>query len=114
MSVSRIITSVNMNSRIKAWTVAASAGVVEALKDQGICRWNHVLKSAQQHVKIHVRYLSQPKKLPSSAMVSNSKKERTRFVPHHASTMVNSYNNKLKKPEESLRTVMYLSLWGPN
>lgn len=83
----------------KAWSVAASVGVVEALKDQGICRWNHALKSAQHHVKNHVRSLSQTKKLSSSssAMVSSKLKDE-----------------KAKQSEESLRTVMYLSCWGPN
>ncbi|XP_027347270.1 uncharacterized protein LOC113858733 [Abrus precatorius] len=83
------------------WTVATSVGVVEALKDQGLCRWNYALKSAQQHVKSHVRSLPQAKKLSSSssspAMVSNRLKDE-----------------KAKKSEESLRTVMYLSCWGPN
>ena len=83
----------------RAWGVAASVGVVEALKDQGVCRWNHALKSAQQHVKSHARSLSQAKKLSSSssAMVTSSLKDE-----------------KVKKSEESLRTVMYLSCWGPN
>ncbi|KAL2328282.1 hypothetical protein Fmac_021709 [Flemingia macrophylla] len=82
------------SSAIKAWSVAASVGVVEALKDQGICRWNHALRSAQQHVKTHVGSFSQTKKLTSSsAMVSTRLKNES---------------------GESLRTVMYLSCWGPN
>ncbi|OIW08398.1 hypothetical protein TanjilG_03074 [Lupinus angustifolius] len=81
----------------KVCIVAASVGVVEALKDQGQCKWNNTLISAQQHAKSHVGSLSQAKKkIPSSAMVSNS-------------CMVKS-----KKSEESLRTIMYLSCWVPN
>ncbi|XP_059452212.1 uncharacterized protein LOC132182873 [Corylus avellana] len=80
--------------------VAATVGVVEAMKDQlGICRWNHVLRSAQQNAKNHLRSLSQANNLsPStSAMVLSKAREQ-----------------KLKQSEESLRTVMYLSCWGPN
>ncbi|XP_022148000.1 uncharacterized protein LOC111016790 [Momordica charantia] len=86
-----------MSSGRRGWVVAASVGVVEALKDQGICRWNHAIRSAQQYAKSHVRSVSQAKKLssPSAAAVSVSDK-------------------KLKQSEESLRTVMYLSCWGPN
>jgi hypothetical protein len=89
-----------MSSGIRAWSVAASVGVVEALKDQGICRWNYALKSAQQHVKNNLRSFSQTKKLSSSS-----------------SNMIISKRLKDEKenqPEESLRTVMYLSCWGPN
>jgi hypothetical protein len=85
----------------RAWTAAASVGVVEALKDQGICRWNHTLKSVHNHLKNNVRSFSQAKKLSSSsssAMVSNSSKQK----------------ENVKQSEESLRTVMYLSCWGPN
>ncbi|KAK7312767.1 hypothetical protein VNO77_36883 [Canavalia gladiata] len=87
------------SSAIKAWTVATSVGVVEALKDQGICRWNHGLRSVQQHVKNRFGSFSQTKKLSpsSSAMLSTTLKD-----------------DKAKRSEESLRTVMYLSCWGPN
>ncbi|XP_058773873.1 uncharacterized protein LOC131648100 [Vicia villosa] len=91
-----------MSSTSRAWAAAASVAVVEALKDQGICRWNHTLKSIQNHVKNNVRSYSQVNKLSSStsssAMVSNSKRQK----------------QKAKQSEESLRTVMYLSCWGPN
>ncbi|XP_058750994.1 uncharacterized protein LOC131624012 [Vicia villosa] len=89
-----------MSSAIRAWSVAASVGVVEALKDQGICRWNYTLKLAQQHVKNNVRSFSQANKLSSSnssAIISKRLKD-----------------NMAKQPEESLRTVMYLSCWGPS
>ncbi|XP_057450952.1 uncharacterized protein LOC130742871 [Lotus japonicus] len=89
-----------MNSAAtKAWIVAASVGAVEALKDQGICRWNYVLKHAQQHLKNRVGSLYQTRNLScsSSALFANKLK-----------------GDKAKQAEESLRTVMYLSCWGPN
>ncbi|CAL5200448.1 unnamed protein product [Lathyrus oleraceus] len=91
-----------MSSTSRAWAAAASVAVVEALKDQGICRWNHTLKSLQNHVKNNVRSFSQAKKLSSSTSSS--------------SVMVSSNRQKemAKQSEESLRTVMYLSCWGPN
>lgn len=80
--------------------VAASVGAVEALKDQmGICRWNYALRQAQQHLKNHVRSFSQAKNLSSSS----SALVATKFK-----------DEKAKQAEESLRTVMYLSCWGPN
>ncbi|KAI9086677.1 hypothetical protein K1719_031271 [Acacia pycnantha] len=86
-----------MSSASRAWIVATSVGVVEALKDQGICRWNSSLRSAHQHLKNQARSVSQAQKLSSSAMISNRLKDE-----------------KAKQSEESLRTVMYLSCWGPN
>ncbi|KAG5033296.1 hypothetical protein AAZX31_06G278300 [Glycine max] len=86
-----------MSSGIRAWSVAASVGIVEALKDQGICRWNHALRSAQHHLKNHVGSFSQANKLSSSAMISTTLK-----------------HEKANQSEESLKTVMYLSCWGPN
>ncbi|XP_027342884.1 uncharacterized protein LOC113855440 [Abrus precatorius] len=88
-----------MSSSSRAWSVAASVGVVEALKDQGLCRWNSAFKSAQRRVQSHVRSLSQAKKLSSSS----------------SAILSNRLNGeKVKQSEESLRTVMYLSCWGPN
>ncbi|KAG8386253.1 hypothetical protein BUALT_Bualt03G0129700 [Buddleja alternifolia] len=78
-----------MSSTSKAWLVAASIGAVEALKDQGFCRWNYAMRLVQQHAKANLRsYTTQSKKL-SSTMVSNKMREE-----------------KLKQSEESLRKVM--------
>ncbi|OMO99149.1 hypothetical protein CCACVL1_03905 [Corchorus capsularis] len=91
-----------MSSTSRAWMVAASIGAVEALKDQGICRWNYILRSAAHHAKNHMRSVSQAKKLStqSSAAISNG--------------VIQSWEEKSKQSEESLRKVMYLSCWGPN
>ena len=89
-----------MSHMAKAWIMAASIGAVEALKDQGICRWNYTIRSIHQHAKNNLESFSQAKKLSSSssAMVSN------RLMREE----------KAKQSEESLRVVMYLSCWGPN
>ena len=78
--------------------VAASIGAVEALKDQGICRWNYPLRPLQQHAKNNIRSYYQAKKLAVQSYSAISSK-----VNHE----------KLKQSEESLRKVMYLSCWGP-
>ncbi|VVB08706.1 unnamed protein product [Arabis nemorensis] len=89
-----------MSSTSKAWTVAASIGAVEALKDQlGLCRWNYILRSVNQHLRNNVRSVSQGKKLSSSVS---------------AAANSSGQSEKAKRAEESLRTVMYLSCWGPN
>ena len=79
--------------------VAASVGVVEAMKDQGICRWNFIIRSAQQQAKNNLRSISQTRNLSSSTSAMVSSKLR---------------DEKMKQSEESLRKVMYLSCWGPN
>ncbi|CAN6574382.1 unnamed protein product [Malus baccata var. baccata] len=49
----------------------ATVGVVEALKDQGVCRWNDSITLMHQHAKNHLtRLFSQAKELypsPSAA-----------------------------------------------
>lgn len=85
---------------------AASVGVMVALKDQGFCRaGNNPLRSIHKHAKNHLRsYSQQAKNLLSeseSEMVMTTSKAHTDL-------------EKLKQSEESLRTVMYLSCWGPN
>ncbi|KAK7335519.1 hypothetical protein VNO80_27412 [Phaseolus coccineus] len=93
-------TTLEMSSPKRAsWTVVVGVGVVEALKDQGLCRWNSGFKSAQQSVKSHFRSLSQAKKLSSSSSAVVSSK---------------MHGEKVKRSEESLRSVMYLSCWGPS
>ncbi|KAE8730351.1 hypothetical protein F3Y22_tig00003041pilonHSYRG01412 [Hibiscus syriacus] len=89
-----------MSSTSRAWIVAASMGAVEALKDQGICRWNYTLRSAVQHAKNHVRSASQARNLSSQSSAAISKGL--------------CRDDKSKQSEESLRKVMYLSCWGPN
>ncbi|KAB2091187.1 hypothetical protein E1A91_A03G177300v1 [Gossypium mustelinum] len=86
-----------MSSSSRAWIVAASIGAVEALKDQGICRWNYTARAVVQHAKNYVRSASQAKNLSSQSSAAISKGLR-----------------QSKQSDESLRTVMYLSCWGPN
>ncbi|KAF4377694.1 hypothetical protein F8388_011447 [Cannabis sativa] len=78
-----------MSSTSRAWIAAACIGVVEALKDQGVCRWNSTLRSIQHHTKANLRSYSHAKKIPTSQYLSN-----------------NFRNDKLKQSEESLRTVI--------
>ncbi|XP_074318953.1 uncharacterized protein LOC141655808 [Silene latifolia] len=80
-----------------AWIIMST---VEGLKDQGFARWNYTIKHVHQHAKNNLRSYSQANKLSgssSSSLISNKLKD-----------------DKLKQSEESLRTVMYLSCWGPN
>ncbi|CAN0914819.1 hypothetical protein LINGRAHAP2_LOCUS28767 [Linum grandiflorum] len=87
--------------------VAASIGAVEALKDQlGFCRWNYIIRSAHHYAKTNVRSISQAKSLaPSSAAVVSSR-------PSSAASKKVAVE-KVMTAEESLKTVMYLSCWGP-
>ncbi|KAK1304651.1 hypothetical protein QJS10_CPB11g01028 [Acorus calamus] len=86
-------------SSTRAYIVAASIGAVEALKDQGFCRWNYTMRSLQQHAKKNIGSYYQAKKLSSPSCSSVSAGRR---------------DEKVKQSEESLRKVMYLSCWGPN
>ncbi|CAL9013941.1 unnamed protein product [Prunus brigantina] len=84
----------------RAWVVAATVGVVEVLKDQGVCRWNYPMRLVHQQAKNHLRSFSQAKKLFSSSSAM-------------ASSMI-MREEKIKQSEESMRKVMYLNSWGPN
>ncbi|XP_073004038.1 uncharacterized protein [Typha latifolia] len=78
--------------------IAASVGAVEALKDQaGLCRWNYAIRSLNQRAK-------------SSSVGSLSQAKRMSYAVDRRKGV----DKKAKQAEESLRTVMYLSCWGPN
>ncbi|KAI3440702.1 uncharacterized protein J3R85_003141 [Psidium guajava] len=79
----------------RAWVVASSVGAVEALKDQGFCRWNYAFRSLHQRAKNHVR-----SSLPA---------QKKLFLMSRAAT-----DDKSKQAEESLRKVMFFSCWAPN
>ncbi|KAM3395496.1 hypothetical protein P3S68_004502 [Capsicum galapagoense] len=89
-----------MSSTSRAWIAATSVGVVEALKDQGLCRWNYSIRAINQHVKNNIRSYSQAKEMSSQSTSLISTKSEMK--------------EKAKQSEESLRKVMYLSCWGPN
>ncbi|KAE8692302.1 2-nonaprenyl-3-methyl-6-methoxy-1,4-benzoquinol hydroxylase [Hibiscus syriacus] len=88
-----------MSSSTRAWIAAASIGAIEALKDQAICRLIHAQRSIQRHANNNIRSPS-----------SSSTQAKKTYVP---SSDLSKKDDKLKS-EESLRTVIYLSSWGPN
>ena len=79
----------------RAWIVASSIGAVEALKDQlGVCRWNYVLRSFQQHAKNNIRSYTQAKKLSSASSAVANQLQRTK--------------------EDEMSKLMDLDCWGPS
>ncbi|MBA0573920.1 hypothetical protein Golob_001167, partial [Gossypium lobatum] len=85
-----------MSAPKRAWIVAASIYVVEALKDQGICRWNYSLRLAKNNFTKPFPSLKQ--EAPPAMAVATSGKMR----------------EEMMKPERSMKKVMELSSWGPN
>ncbi|KAL8497445.1 hypothetical protein ACS0TY_020949 [Phlomoides rotata] len=89
----------------KAWVVATSVGAVEALKDQGFCRWNHAFRSIHHNARNSmIGPLSQAKNKLSSSLRDDES----------ASAIVRASNGRLQESEESLRKIMFLSSWAPN
>jgi Wound-induced protein len=81
----------NMASTTRALIATAIVGTVEALKDQaGFCRLNYALKPMKNSLKNNIGLFSEVKRI--SKVYGEDKAD---------------------KSEESLRTVMYLSCWGP-
>ncbi|KAI3728719.1 hypothetical protein L6452_17360 [Arctium lappa] len=88
-----------MSSTSRAWMVAGTVGLVEALKDHGFARWNYTIKTLHHHAKSNLRSISHTKNLSSSPAAMASSR---------------GMDEKISQSEESLRKVMYLSCWGPN
>ena len=86
-----------MSSRGRAWIVAAAIGAVEALKDQGICRWNYPLRSLQQQAKKNIRSYVQAKRV-STAIDSSIKR---------------TSEERRKREQQKAENAMNLIFWGP-
>ncbi|KAI3940754.1 hypothetical protein MKW98_030073 [Papaver atlanticum] len=97
-----------MSSTSKAWMVAVSVGVVEALKDQdGICRWNYALRSIHQYTKNRV-------KSSISQATSSSSIPASSVIAEQITMIKKQRDHEMRQSEESLRKLIYLSFWGPN
>ncbi|KAH7844021.1 hypothetical protein Vadar_023429 [Vaccinium darrowii] len=88
-----------MSSTSRAWVAAASDGAVEALKDQGFCRWIYRSTPLHQHAENNLRPFCPAKKLSPSSSSMVSRTEKTQ---------------KTEEAEDSMRKVMYLSCWDIN
>ncbi|KAK3404599.1 hypothetical protein EUGRSUZ_K00907 [Eucalyptus grandis] len=96
-----------MSSTSKAWVVAASVAAVEALKDQGFCRWNYTLRSIHQRAKNRA--------MSSFSQANNSSKKRSPQSSSAAAAASRRLAGEAEawRSEESMRKVLYLSSWGP-
>ncbi|KAG2569092.1 uncharacterized protein LOC120682650 [Panicum virgatum] len=89
-------------AKASSWAAAMSVGTVEALKDQaGLCRWNYAFRSAQQRAR------------GAAAAGGSSGSGGGRALPS-GSAAAAAARRKARQQEEELRTVMYISNWGPN
>ncbi|GMJ11473.1 Wound-induced polypeptide 3 [Hibiscus trionum] len=89
-----------MSAAKRTWIVAASVYAVEALKDQGICRWNYSLRLAKNNL--------------SRSLPSLRSEVRSEVSPATAVTVSGKMREEKKKPEKSMKKVMELNSWGPN
>ncbi|CAI9784151.1 unnamed protein product [Fraxinus pennsylvanica] len=100
-----------MSAPRKAWIVAASIGAVEALKDQGVCRWNYPLRLLHNHAKNNLKSYYQTQILPLTARFSSSLSPPP---PPSSPAAAAAAIAKMKRSEKSMDKVMDLSCWGPS
>ncbi|XP_010530639.1 PREDICTED: uncharacterized protein LOC104807172 [Tarenaya hassleriana] len=84
-----------------SWAVAMAIAAVEALKDQGVARWNYPLRLLQKNAMARVRAISVPAR-PSSSPNSSSLSE---------ADCVRS--SGVTKSEATMEKVMGISCFGP-
>ncbi|GMN63485.1 hypothetical protein TIFTF001_032547 [Ficus carica] len=89
-----------MSSASQAWIVGKSIEAVEALKDQGVCRWNGVFRSLQRCATNNFRSFYTARAMKISASSTSSENISKKIVK--------------RSKEESLRKVMELNCWGPS
>ncbi|CAN6241038.1 unnamed protein product [Urochloa humidicola] len=88
-------------AKASSWAAAMSVGTVQVLKDQaGLYRWNYAFRSAQQRARGAVAGTG----TGGNALPSGSS----------GGAAAVAARRKVRQQEEELRTVMYLSNWGPN
>ncbi|CAN1161068.1 hypothetical protein LINPERHAP2_LOCUS23706 [Linum perenne] len=90
-----------MSSTSRAWMSAATVGAVEALKDQGFCRWNYAIRSIQQHSKNKIR------------SPSRSVRKLYRGDRGNRAEGLGRVGMKGSETEDGVRTVLFFSCWGP-
>lgn len=85
--------------------VAASVGVVEALKDQvGLCRWNYTMRSLYQRASNRV----------GASSVSTKTVSSNPRIGERGSAAAGDALLKAKMTEEKLNKAYHLICWGPN
>ncbi|MED6162487.1 hypothetical protein PIB30_070886 [Stylosanthes scabra] len=92
---------------------STTVGVMEVLKDQGYCRWNTTMKSVAQGAKNHVNSAQHKAAANNKNMSHQSSSSSAIGNNNKLSDHIDEIEH-MRKAEESLRTVMYLSTWGPN
>lgn len=98
-------------AKASSWAAAMSVGTVEALKDQaGLCRWNYAFRQAAQQQKQRAR---RPAAGASGSVGPGSAHAPPASAPSGCAAAARR-RARQQQEEEELRTVMYLSNWGPN
>lgn len=90
-------------SAIKAWLVVASIGAVEALKDQGVARWNGPLRSLHNHAKTKI----------VNSYNKTIADRSSRSIIIGSELKGGNYRSK-KTKAECMKKVMDMNCFGPN
>lgn len=100
-------------AKASSWAAAMSVGTVEALKDQaGLCRWNYAFRQAAQQQKQRARRPAGASGSVGPGSGSGSAHAPPASAPSGCAAAAR--RRARQQQEEELRTVMYLSNWGPN